>query len=157
MPHHPPNFESQSIPEPPGPILQEGYPEYNVEEVLAARKRAQEALENARSSMKKHYDKRKEKGRDFEEGEKVWLDAKNLKTYRPGKKLDNKRLGPFTILEKVGNSAYRLQLPKSWNRIHPVFNEILLSPNHPPKFASQSIPEPPGPILQEGYPEYNVE
>ena len=34
-----PNFDSQSIPVPPGPILLEGYPEYNVEEVLAARKR----------------------------------------------------------------------------------------------------------------------
>ena len=70
--------------------------------LMEARKRAQEALENVRASMKKHYDKKKEKGRDFEEGEKVWLDAKNLKTYQPGKKLDNKKLGPFTILEKVG-------------------------------------------------------
>ena len=125
--------------------------------LMEARKRAQEALENARTSMKKHYDKKKEKGRDFKEGEKVWLDAKNLKTYRPGKKLDNKKLVPFTILEKVRNSAYRLQLRKSWNRVHPVFNEILLSPHHPPNFGSQSKPEPPGPILQEGYPEYNVE
>jgi hypothetical protein len=122
-----------------------------------ARKRAQEALEKARESMKKHYDKKKEIGREFTEGDKVWLDARNLKTYRPGKKLDHKKLGPFTILEKIGKSAYRLQLPKSWNRIHPVFNEILLSPHHPPTYPTQTIPDAPGPIEQEGYPEYNVE
>ena len=63
--------------------------------MMEARKRAQEALENARASMKKHYDKKKEKGRDFEEGEKVWLDAKNLKTYQPGKKLDNNIKIPY--------------------------------------------------------------
>ena len=80
---------------------------------MEVRKKAQEALENTRNSMKKHYDKKKENGRDFEEGEKVWLDAKNLKTYQPGKKLDNKKLGPFTILEKIGKSAYRLKLLKS--------------------------------------------
>ena len=52
---------------------------------------------------------------EFEVGSRVWLDGRNLKTYRPGKKLDHKKLGPFTILEKIGRSAYRLKLPKSWN------------------------------------------
>src|ERR1700733_8965574 len=116
-----------------------------------ARKRAQEALERAREAMKRHYDRKKEVGTEFEVGTQVWLDGRNLKTYRPGKKLDHKKLGPFTILEKIGKSAYRLRLPKSWNRIHPVFNEVLLSPYHPPNFASQAIPEPPGPIMQEGW------
>jgi len=50
--------------------------------------------------------------------------------------LDHKKLGPFTILEKIGKSAYRLKLPKSWNRVHPVFNELLLSSYHPPNFLS---------------------
>ena len=107
--------------------------------------------------MKKHYDRKREVGMEFEVGNQVWLDGKNLKTYRPGKKLDHKKLGPFVILEKIGKSAYRLKLPKSWNRIHSVFNEVLLSPYHLPNFASQAIPEPPGPIMQEGWPEYNVE
>ena len=87
----------------------------------------------------------------------MWLNAKNLKTLRPSKKLDQKKLGPFVILEKIGQSSYYLQLPKSWNRIHPVFNEILLSPYHPPNFGIQEIPAPPGPVDQEGHPEYEVE
>ena len=80
-----------------------------------ARKHAQEALEKARESMKQNYDRKKEIGTEFEEGSRVWLDGRNLKTYRPGKKLDHKKLRPFTILEKIGKSAYRLKLPKSWN------------------------------------------
>src|SRR5882724_1912113 len=107
--------------------------------------------------MKRGYDRKKEIGTEFEEGNKVWLDGRNLKTYRPGKKLDHEKLGPFVVLEKIGKSAYRLKLPKSWNRIHPVFNELLLSPYHPPVYPSQAIPEAPGPIIQEGHPEYNVE
>src|SRR6202042_3654539 len=122
-----------------------------------ARKRAQEALERARETMKKYYDKKGEVGTEFEVGTQVWLDGRNLKTYRPGKKLDHKKLGPFIILEKIGTSAYRLKLPKSWNRIHPVFNEALLSQYHSPNFPSQAIPEPPEPIMQEGGPEYKVE
>src|SRR5258705_8886518 len=93
--------------------------------LLEARKRATEALEKARESMAKFYDNEGEKSREYVEGNKVWLNAKNLKTFRPSKKLDQKKLVPFIILEKIGQSSYRLQLPKSWKRIPPVFNKIL--------------------------------
>src|SRR5258705_5481018 len=125
--------------------------------LLEARKNATEALEKARESMTKFYNNKGERSREYVEGEKVWLSAKTLKTSRPSKKLDQRKLGPFTILEKIGQSSYRLQLPKSWNRIHPVFNEILLSPYHLPSFGIQEIPAPPGPVDQEGHPEYEVE
>jgi hypothetical protein len=36
----------------------------------------------------------------------VWLNSKNIKTKRPMKKLDHKRLGPFNIKSKVSNNAY---------------------------------------------------
>ena len=52
------------------------------------------------------------------------------------KKLDNKHLGPFEILEKVRKSVYHLKLPSQW-KIHNVFNEVLLFPYHPPQFKSQ--------------------
>jgi len=112
------------------------------EELLEARKRATEALEKACESMAKFYNNKGEKSREYIEGNKVWLNAKNLKTFRPSKKLDQKKLGPFIILEKIRQSSYRLQLPRSWNRIHPVFNEVLLSPYHPPSFAYKKYPHP---------------
>src|SRR5882757_7924530 len=115
-----------------------------------ARENTKSALTKASESMKWFYDKRKGTPIDYKEGEMVWLDAQNLKMYWPSKKLNQKKLEPFKILEKIGHGSYRLQLPKSWNQIHSVFNEVLLLPHHPPQYPSQSI-------NQEGYPEYEIE
>ena len=57
------------------------------------------------------------------------------------KKLDNKHLGFFEILEKVGKSVYYLKLPSQW-KIHNVFNKVLLSPYYPPQFKLQQQPLP---------------
>ena len=122
-----------------------------------AKKTAILALEKAAESMKRFYDRKQAPSYDYKEGQMVWLDGRNIKTFRPSKKLDQKRLGPFKILETIGRRSYRLQLPRSWNRIHPVFNEVLLSPYHPPQFPTQQLPSPPGPVNMEGYPEYEVE
>jgi hypothetical protein len=37
-------------------------------------------------------------------------------------------LGPFIIKEKLGPVNYRLQLPDTMQRIHPVFHILLLEP-----------------------------
>ena len=71
--------------------------------------------------------------------------------------MDQKKLGLFKIIKRIGKSAYHIQLPTSWNRIHLVFNEILLTPVSEPQFIQQIEPEPPGPINMEGEPEYEVE
>lgn len=44
-----------------------------------------------------------------------------------GPKLSQQYAGPFRILEKIGNLAYRLELPEHW-RIHPVFTIAQLEP-----------------------------
>ena len=68
-------------------------------------------------------------------------------------------MDPFTILEKVGRSAYKLDLPISWiqKRIHPVFNEVLLTPYVTPRFGNQVQLPPPPPELVDGEEEYEVE
>jgi hypothetical protein len=58
----------------------------------------------------------------------VILCAKNLLTKRPSKKFDARYLGPFTVLKKVRKLAYKLKLPPSIDRVHPVFNVSLLEP-----------------------------
>jgi hypothetical protein len=48
--------------------------------------------------------------------------------------LDYKLIGPYTILEKVGSRAYKLDLPPSI-QLHPVFHTSLLElaePNSEP-------------------------
>src|ERR1700720_276519 len=87
--------------------------------------------------MKTAYDKHKNTNpREYTKGTLVWLDAKNLNTERPSPKLADKRVGPFVVIEKVGPSAYRLNLPVTW-RIHPVFNEALLTPYKEGGFPNQ--------------------
>ena len=58
-------------------------------------------------------------------GDKAYLLIQNLRTIRPSKKLDHKKIGPFTIIAKPGPAIRRLQLPKD-AKIHQVFNVFLL-------------------------------
>ena len=94
------------------------------------------SLKMAMETMKQFYDQTKEKSIQYKKGDKVWLETTNITTKHLMKKLDNKHLEPFKILEKVGKSAYHLKLP-SQQKIHDVFNEVLLSPYYPPQFESQ--------------------
>src|ERR1700722_1202685 len=57
----------------------------------------------------------------YQVGQKVWLDLRNIKTNRPSKKLDA-RHAKFTVLEKIGSHAYRLDTPPG---IHNVFHTYL--------------------------------
>ena len=91
----------------------------------------------------------------FKKGQKVWLEAKNLRFLMDHKKLAMKRQGPFEIIEVLGPLTYRLQLPSQW-KIHPVFHATLLTPycendTHGPNYTF------PPPDLIEGEEEYEVE
>jgi hypothetical protein len=61
------------------------------------------------------------------------------------------------ILEKKGRLSYKLKLPATWRRTHPVFNEVFLTPYKPAEFPSQKKPPPPPPILVNEEEEYVVE
>ena len=85
------------------------------------------ALERAALDMKKYADYHRSSAPTYSIGDKVWLDASHLKTNRPTKKLDDKRLGPFSIAKIISPTAVRLTLPTQWN-IHPVFHVSLIRP-----------------------------
>lgn len=72
------------------------------------------------------------------------------------KKLDHKRLGPFTVLDVVSTHARRLELPPSLNAIHNVFHVSLLEPHHPNPYPTRTTPPPPT-IEVDGDIEYEVE
>jgi hypothetical protein len=88
-------------------------------------------------------------------GDRVWMDARNITTQRPSKKLDWKCLGPYEVVEVISPWAYRLQLPKDLH-IHPVQPISRLS-----KVSEDSLPgqieSPPPPVIVEGEEEYEVE
>ncbi|KAL1960957.1 hypothetical protein VTO42DRAFT_4845 [Malbranchea cinnamomea] len=82
-------------------------------------------IEFLNERMRHYYDNRRQGAPLFEEGEKVFLLRRNIKTKRPSEKLDHKKLGPFKILRKVGTLNYELELPRTM-RIHPIFHVSLL-------------------------------
>ena len=69
------------------------------------------SLKMAVETIKQFYDQTKGESIQYKKDDKVWLKTTNVTTKYPIKKLDNKCLGPFEILEKVGKSAYYLKLP----------------------------------------------
>src|SRR5580704_17131891 len=72
------------------------------------------------------------------------------------KKLEAKYYGPFPIVAKKGHSTYQLKLLPSW-RIHPVFNEALLSPYQPLSFPEQQLIDNPPPEIVNNQEEYEIE
>ncbi|PIL27957.1 hypothetical protein GSI_09901 [Ganoderma sinense ZZ0214-1] len=103
------------------------------DEASASMKRAQEV-------MKEVYDRKRTPARTYNVGDWVYVSSKDIVSQRPQQKLDDKRYGPFYVLEKVGSSAYKLKLPESLKLIHPVFNEVLLLPQTSPDFPNQTNP-----------------
>ena len=69
------------------------------------------SLKITAETIKQFYDRTKGESIQYKKGDKVWLEATNVTTKYPMKKLNNKHLGPFEILEKVGKLAYYLKLP----------------------------------------------
>uniref|UniRef100_A0A8R7VAA2 Integrase catalytic domain-containing protein n=1 Tax=Triticum urartu TaxID=4572 RepID=A0A8R7VAA2_TRIUA len=97
-------------------------------------------LERAQKRFKKYADINRTE-RSFQIGEQVLLKLqphvqKSLAS-RPCAKLAYKFFGPFKILDKIGNLAYRLDLPQD-SRIHPIFHISQLkplTPNYSPVFS----------------------
>ena len=113
-----------------------------------------ENIKSAQDHQAKYYDA-KHKRVEFSVGEKVWLLSPNIRTERPSKKLDWKRLGPFPITKRIGTQAYRLELPSSMH-VHPVFHVSLLEPHKPSTIPGRSPPPPP-PIVVNSEKEFEVE
>ena len=76
-------------------------------------KEAKAALVKVKDNMSKYYDQRRTPALDYQPRDRVYLDASNIHTTRPSRKLFHQRLGPFPVVRKVGNSAYHLLLPPS--------------------------------------------
>ena len=100
---------------------------------------AKQALENTRESMKKYYDRKATEQPTIEVGDLVMLNAKNIRTKPPSKKLSPKLYGPFKVIERKGNRAYKLQISPSW-KIPPVFHVSLLEPYRSSNQANREQP-----------------
>ncbi|KAJ9524861.1 hypothetical protein QJQ45_003019 [Haematococcus lacustris] len=89
----------------------------------------------------------------FSLGDSVLLSTKNLRN-APGKarKFLPRYVGPFKVTGKLGEAAYRLELPPTMSRLHPVFHVSLLK-----KYTgSQGFHPPPVMEWLEDAPHYEV-
>ncbi|KAK6151020.1 hypothetical protein DH2020_015952 [Rehmannia glutinosa] len=80
-------------------------------------------------SRQKSYADKRRKDLEFEAGDKVFLKVAHLKgVVRFGKKgkLRPRYIGPFEILDRIGNVAYRLALPPEHASVHNVFHISML-------------------------------
>ena len=122
-----------------------------------ATQEARSALSKAADDMACFYDLHRQTAPVYKVGDKVWLNAPNITTTRPMKKLDHKWLGPYAINKVVSRNAYGLQLPESFGRTHPVFSVVLLQPYHQDLIPERQTPPPPPPVIHDGIQEYEVE
>ncbi|MBW0515185.1 hypothetical protein O181_054900 [Austropuccinia psidii MF-1] len=85
-------------------------------------------LEVAINRFKRYADKSRAIPSVFNYGDMVWLSSKNIKSTKTTKKLSQRWLVHFPILNKFSTHAYNLKLPSQWKSIHPVFHILLLEP-----------------------------
>ena len=115
----------------------------------------QDNILQAQERMAKYYDMRFQKQPVIKPGDKVTVNMKNMKTKRPSKKLDHKRLGPVEVLEAVGKRAFKVKLPLEAKN-HPVFHVSELDLYRQSTIEGRHQPPPPVEEI-EGETNYVVE
>jgi hypothetical protein len=117
-----------------------------VENIRTLRQEAQDAIKMAEFTMAATYDKN-HRITDITVGDKVFINfaKKNDKGYTaPGikaPKLAPQRVGPFLVLEKVGENAFKIDIPGEW-RIWPVISvrHLVKAPSTPDAFDWHPAP-----------------
>ena len=121
-----------------------------VEDRLA---KAKAAREQAQTALDRVVDQTPED--QFQKGERVWLEAKNLALPYQTRKLAPKRHGPFVITKRVSPVAYQLGLPPTWT-VHDIFHASLLTRYRETAEHGTNFHQPP-PEMVDGEEEYKVE
>jgi len=115
-----------------------------VEDLDAMGEAMRENMKAAETRMAKYYNQKvADKELQFKVGDWVMVNAKNIKTKRPSKKLDYKLRGKFEIEKLCGTNGYRLKLPPLSGKIHPVFHISLLEPYRQNTIPGRHSPTPP--------------
>src|SRR3979490_2131693 len=118
---------------------------------------AKSALAKAKDYMARYYNQRRIPAPEYHVGNRVFLGASNIRTTPPSRKLGHRYLSPYVIQSQVGKHSYKLQLPLSMSRLHPVFNVVKLIPAPEDPIPGRRAEPPPPPELVDGEEHYVVE
>jgi len=118
--------------------------------IESATEEAKSAIHKAQEDMTKYYNRRRSPAPVFQPGDRVYLDASDIKTTRLSLKLSYCRLGPFEIECQVRPLAYRLKLPHRLRQLHLVFNVVKLSTAPDDPIPGRKPRAPPPPIVVDG-------
>ena len=110
-------------------------------------------LKSAQDRQKAYADKSRSP-HEFQKGDLVLLSSRNLKFKDGVRKLHPKFLGPYKIIQMVGKNAAKLELPKAYSRIHPVFHVSLFKEY---KAGPNALKPPPAPQVVDGIPFFKVD
>jgi hypothetical protein len=125
--------------------------------IAAGVSEARSALVKAKEEYKRYYDRRRLRAPEIKPGDRVWLDASDIKTTRPSEKFSHRRLGPFKVVKSVGPASYKLELPPRYSQLHPVFPVVKLELAEDEPFPGRPGYSEPPPELEDGIEEWEVE
>jgi hypothetical protein len=106
-----------------------------IEQIQSIHQVVQEQLEKSQAKYKTRHDKHRV-DHSFEVGDEVWLYISKERLKGEGKKLKPIRYGPFKIVDKIGNNAFRLDLPP-YMQMYAVVNVENLKLYEPPLIDDQ--------------------
>ncbi|CAJ0968550.1 unnamed protein product [Ranitomeya imitator] len=102
------------------------------------RRETKDALVLVATRMKRHADKRRRDLPPFHPGDRVWRSTRHIRLKIPSYKLGPHYIGPFEILKRINNVAYKLRLPASlW--VPNAFHVSLLKPVILNRFSSPTV------------------
>jgi len=127
------------------------------ERMRMAIKEAKSTIRKAQDNIKRYYDRRRTPALVFQLGNKVFLDASDIRTMCPSQKLLHRWLGPFVVEQWIRPMAYRLRLPHWMKQLHPVFNVVKLTPALDDLITGRKMEDHPPPIVVNGEVEWKVE
>jgi hypothetical protein len=104
---------------------------------------------------KQYFNKHRQGKPSLKKGDTVYLSTRNFRAKQGhSKKLNQKNIGPFKILEVRKGDTFKLELPKTMNKVYPVFHISLLEPA--PKDIRIQQTETPEFDDDDDQPEYEV-
>ena len=126
---------------------------WNVSATLLERIAAAKQALTAAQQRQKAYADKKRGDVEFQEKQEVLLSTRNIHLKGPGSpKFMPKWIGPFTVVKRIGKTAYELELPANM-KVHDVFHVSLLKPYH----KDGRVQPPPPELMVDGQEEFEVE